>query len=137
MSGILNTLLDINQLEAGIVEAVPTSFSVNGLLERLRAEFADCVERKGLRWRVVPCSKVIHSDQRLLAAILRNLLSNAVKYTTSGKVLLAAGEGDKIYVSRYATAASVSRRGKRMRFSRNSTNSTTPPASAVEALASG
>jgi two-component system, chemotaxis family, CheB/CheR fusion protein len=88
MSGILNTLLDINQLEAGIVEAVPTSFSVNGLLERLRAEFADCVERKGLRWRVVPCSKVIHSDQRLLAAILRNLLSNAVKYTTSGKVLL-------------------------------------------------
>ena len=31
---------------------------------------------------------MIHSDQRLLAAILRNLISNAVKYTTRGKVLL-------------------------------------------------
>ncbi len=88
MSGILNTLLDINQLEAGIVQANPTNFSVNGLLERLRVEFADSIEREGLSWRVVPCSQVIHSDQRLLAAILRNLISNAVKYTTRGKVLL-------------------------------------------------
>ena len=57
MSGILNTLLDINQLEAGIVQANPTNFSVNGLLERLRVEFADSIEREGLRWRVVPCSR--------------------------------------------------------------------------------
>ncbi len=88
MSGLLNTLLDINQLEAGIVKATPASFPVNGLLAKLKAELADSVEEAGLQWRVVPCSRVIHSDQSLLAAILRNLISNAVKYTTQGKVLL-------------------------------------------------
>ena len=57
MSGILNTLLDINQLEAGIVQATPTSFSVNGLLERLRAEFADSIERKELSGASSPAAR--------------------------------------------------------------------------------
>jgi two-component system CheB/CheR fusion protein len=39
MSGMLNTLLDINQLEAGTVHAQFVNFPINDLLDRLRDEF--------------------------------------------------------------------------------------------------
>jgi two-component system CheB/CheR fusion protein len=88
MSGLLNTILDINQIEAGIVRAEPVSFPVNELLDRLTGEFAYHARAKGLALRVVPCSLSIRSDPRLLEQMIRNLLSNAIKYTEHGKVLL-------------------------------------------------
>ena len=88
MSGILNTLLDINQIEAGTVHAELVDFPINDLLERLRDEFSYHAQAKRLVLRVVPCSLMIRSDPRLLEQMLRNLLSNAVKYTRQGKVLL-------------------------------------------------
>jgi len=88
MSGMLNTLLDINQIEAGTVDTEMASFSVNDLLERMRDEFTYHAEAKGLAFHVVPCGLAIRSDPRLLEQMIRNLLSNAVKYTEHGKVLL-------------------------------------------------
>jgi two-component system CheB/CheR fusion protein len=88
MSVMLDALLDINQIEAGAVQARPVDFHVNALLGRLRDEYAYQAESKGLALRVVPCGLVIHSDPRLLEQMIRNLLSNALKYTRQGKVLL-------------------------------------------------
>ena len=88
MSGMLNTLLDINQIEAGTVRAQISTFSVNDLLERLRDEFSYHADAKGLQLRLVPCNVSITSDPRLLEQMLRNLIANAVKYTTKGKVLI-------------------------------------------------
>jgi two-component system CheB/CheR fusion protein len=39
MSGMLNTLLDINQIDAGIVHPEIVSFPISDLLDRLRGEF--------------------------------------------------------------------------------------------------
>ena len=88
MSGMLNTLLDINQIEAGTVHAEMADFPINDLLDRLRDEFTYHAQAKGLALRVVPCGLSIHSDPRLLEQMIRNLLSNALKYTKRGKVLL-------------------------------------------------
>ena len=88
MAGMLNTLLDINQMEAGVVRAEPIDFPIDELLDQLRDEFTYHAEAKGLALRVVPCSLLIHSDPRLLEQMIRNLLSNAMKYTRHGKVLL-------------------------------------------------
>jgi two-component system CheB/CheR fusion protein len=88
MSGMLNTLLDINQIEAGTVHADVVSFPVNDLLERLKGEFTYHAQAQRLALRVVPCSISISSDPRLLEQMLRNLLSNALKYTKRGKVLI-------------------------------------------------
>jgi len=88
MSGMLNTLLDINQIEAGIVQAEMASFPVNDLLSRMRDEFTYHANASRLALRVVPCSLSVHSDSRLLEQMMRNLLSNALKYTKRGKVLL-------------------------------------------------
>jgi len=88
MAGMLNTLLDINQIESGTVHAEMIDFPVEGLLEQLRDEFTYHAQAKGLTLRVVPCRLSVTSDPRLLEQIIRNLLSNALKYTRHGKVLL-------------------------------------------------
>ena len=88
MSGMLNTLLDINQLEAGTVHPQFVNFPINDLLDRLRDEFTYHAEAQKLPLRVVGCSLSVYSDPRLLEQMLRNLLSNALKYTKRGKVLL-------------------------------------------------
>jgi two-component system CheB/CheR fusion protein len=88
MSGMLNALLDINQIEAGIVQAEMINFPVNDLLSRMRDEFTYHANASRLSLRVVPCSLSVHSDPRLLEQMMRNLLSNALKYTKQGKVLL-------------------------------------------------
>lgn len=88
MSGMLNALLDINQIEAGTVRPEMTSFPVNDLLDRLRAEFTYHAQARELALHVVPCGLSIHSDPNLLEQMIRNLLSNALKYTERGKILL-------------------------------------------------
>lgn len=88
ISGMLNALLDINQIESGAVQAEPVLFPVNDLFERLKDEFCYHAQAHGLSFHVVPCSLSIESDPRLLEQMIRNLLSNALKYTKHGKVLL-------------------------------------------------
>ncbi|MEA2740266.1 MAG: two-component system, chemotaxis family, CheB/CheR fusion protein [Acetobacteraceae bacterium] len=88
MSGMLNALLDINQIETGTVHAEVTTFAVNDLLDQLRDEFSYHAQAKGLVLRVVPCTLSIRSDPRLLEQMIRNLLANGLKYTRRGSVLL-------------------------------------------------
>ncbi|HXQ52174.1 MAG TPA: chemotaxis protein CheB [Stellaceae bacterium] len=108
MSGMLNTLLDINQLEAGIVRAETVSFPVTDLIERLRAEFSYHAASQRLGWRVVSSRLAVHSDPRLLEQMLRNLLANAMKYTLRGKVLLGCRRrGDKLRIEIWDTGPGI------------------------------
>ena len=88
MTGMLNTLLDINQIEAGSVKPEKADFPVNELFDHLRDELTYHAQAAGLTLRVVPCALSIRSDRRLLEQMIRNLISNALKYTHSGKVLV-------------------------------------------------
>lgn len=88
MSGMLNTLLDINQIEAGTVRVEKKIFPVAELLERLASEAAIQAKAKGLALRYVPSSLWVESDPHLLEQMVRNLLVNALKYTRKGAVLL-------------------------------------------------
>ncbi len=88
MSGMLNTLLDINQIDAGTVNAEIAAFPIENLLDRLRTEFTYHAHAQGLGFHVESCSLIVESDHRLLEQMIRNLLANALKYTKTGKVLL-------------------------------------------------
>ncbi len=88
MSGMLNTLLDINQIDAGIVHAEYVAFPVNTVFDHMRDEFGYHAQAKGLALRIVPCRLSIVSDPALLEQMIRNLIANAVKYTTKGRILV-------------------------------------------------
>ncbi|HEX4112638.1 MAG TPA: chemotaxis protein CheB [Stellaceae bacterium] len=94
MSGMLNTLLDVNQIDAGIVHPEMIDFPIDDLLNRLQEAFTYHAQAKGLVLRMVPCGLSIRSDPRLLEQMIRNLLSNALKYTERGKVLLGCRHRD-------------------------------------------
>ena len=93
MSGMLNALLDINQIEAGVVGADPVDFSIDDLLTRVADEFSYHATAKRLKLRVVRCSHIVRSDPRLLEQMVRNLIANALKYTVKGKILIGCRHG--------------------------------------------
>ena len=88
MSGTLSTMLDISQIEAGVVRAVAVDFVVGDLIERISGEFVVQAQAQKLEFRAVRCARVIHSDPAMIEQMLRNLISNALKYTQRGKILL-------------------------------------------------
>ena len=111
MAGMLNALLDINQMETGTVRADPTNFMVTDLFEQIRGEFAYHAQAKGLALRVVPCTVVIRSDPRLLEQMIRNLVSNAIRYTRRGKVLLGCRRhGDTVHIEVRDTGIGIAER---------------------------
>lgn len=108
MSGILKTVLDINQIEAGIVQPKLESFSIAGLLRLMQEDFSDQAQGKGLDFRVSSCDVAIFTDPRLLDRVLRNLISNALKYTRHGKVLLGCRRsGSKLRVEVWDTGIGI------------------------------
>ena len=88
MSGMLDTLLDLNQIEAGVVQPELKDCRIGRLLDRLCDEFAYHAQAKGLGLRAAPCSVMVRTDPKLLEQMLRNLVTNALKYTDRGRVLL-------------------------------------------------
>ena len=108
MSAMLDTLLDVNQIEAGIVCPTTNCFPVLDILEPLKDEFAYHAKAHGLALHVVGCSLNVESDKHLLEQMVRNLLSNALKYTSKGKVLLGCRRcGDIVRIEIWDTGAGI------------------------------
>ena len=88
LTELLDYLLDVSKLEAGVVSAELSDFSVDELLQRQLSIHAASAAHKGLRLRLHRCGFFAHTDQVLLARMVGNLLANAVRYTEQGGVLL-------------------------------------------------
>jgi len=111
IAGMLNTLLDINQIDAGIIHPELAEFRIDEIFGRLRDEMAYQAESQGLSFRVVPSSLAIVSDQALLEQMIRNLISNAFKYTRRGKVLLGCRRrGDAVDIEIWDTGIGIPER---------------------------
>lgn len=90
LEGLLNALLSISKLEAGLIIPEKSDFLLGPIFQRFEDEFRPLFKKAGLRLRAVKPSLAIHSDPALLERILRNLLANALRYTETGHVLLGA-----------------------------------------------
>jgi len=101
MTGMLDILLDLNEIESGRVKPKWRVFELEPLFDQLEQEFAYHARTKGIRLRRVGCRRRVRTDRDLLCQMLRNLLSNAIKYTPRGKILLGVrrrGNGLRIEV---------------------------------------
>jgi signal transduction histidine kinase len=94
LRGMLNGLLEVARLEAGIVDSQLQEFPIDDLLHRLGAEFEEQARAKRLWLQVPPAPLIVSSDPLLLELILRNLISNAIKYTERGGVTVECHEVD-------------------------------------------
>ncbi|MEW6312777.1 MAG: NahK/ErcS family hybrid sensor histidine kinase/response regulator [Pseudomonadota bacterium] len=99
MEDLLDTLLDISKLDAGMLMPQYEDFDVHALLERIGRDFAGAAHEKGIRLRVRNIHAQVRSDPMLLERILLNLVSNAVHYTNHGGVLVGCRRrGDKLRI---------------------------------------
>lgn len=89
LSELLDDLLDVSKLDAGVVTVEASDFSVDTLLRRQLSVHTGPASQKGLRLRFRPSNFISHTDPVLLGRIIGNLVSNAIRYTEHGGVLLA------------------------------------------------
>ena len=108
LDDLLSVLLNISQLDAGGIKPNFTHFRVQDLLDRIVPEYVKTGETRGLDVKMVPCSAVIHSDERLLETIIRNFLSNAVRYTKRGRILVGCRHtGDGVMICVHDTGIGI------------------------------
>ncbi len=86
MTNLLNSLLDISRLDAGVVTPEFEEFPMQRVIDRLSAEFGRQASHKGLKFASEPCAVTVRSDPNLLSEIIQNLVSNAIRYTDNGSV---------------------------------------------------
>ncbi|HPF59084.1 MAG TPA: ATP-binding protein [Candidatus Competibacteraceae bacterium] len=129
---MLNALLDISKLDAGVVHPHVGPVMVAGLFKRLATEyqshgvnpFGVLVERRLFKrsetehrsairetsnvLRMRPSPVIVQSDPAMLERILRNLISNALRYTQNGRVLVGARRlGDKLRIEVHDTGPGI------------------------------
>lgn len=109
LSDLLNSLLDISKLDAGVLEPKPIDFPLHPLLERIQTDYSELANSKSLRLRIVDCGIVINTDPGMLERVLRNLVSNAIRYTENGSVLLGCRrQGNRINIEIHDTGIGIS-----------------------------
>jgi signal transduction histidine kinase/CheY-like chemotaxis protein len=87
---LLDALLDISKLDAGVIEVNRKNINLDRLFQCLAGEFEPQADTKALRitWLVDNCA--VYSDEILLQQVLRNLVANAIRYTNAGDIEITA-----------------------------------------------
>jgi signal transduction histidine kinase len=98
MSGLLDSLLDISKLDAGVIVPQVQEIEISTLLRRLTEAYEPLANAKSIKLRIQTSASRVRSDPILLERILMNLLGNAIRYSQDhGAVLLACRKrGDRL-----------------------------------------
>lgn len=132
IDSMLNALLDISKLDAGVIRPHVGPVAVADLFKRLATEyqshginpFGVLLERRlfkrpetphqptaretGNALRIRSSRAIVQSDPAMLERILRNLISNALRYTRNGRVLVGARRrGDKLRIEVHDTGIGI------------------------------
>lgn len=89
LSELLNDLLDLSKLDAGVVTPCVSDFAIATLFDSLVSVHAPQATAHGLRLRCVPSILIARTDPLLLQRCLGNFMANALRYTERGGVLVA------------------------------------------------
>jgi len=105
---LLDALLDVSRLDAGVFTPDPRDFAVADLLEILETAYQGTASEKGLRFRTVASDAIVHSDPAMLGRMIQNLVSNAIRYTGEGGVLVGCRRrGDKLRIEIWDTGIGI------------------------------
>lgn len=92
---MLDGLLDVSQLDVGVVAPHPRSFPLRRLLEAVTTSFRAAAASRQLTISCdCPASITVHTDPELLRRVLANLVDNALKFTHRGGVTVLASVGE-------------------------------------------
>ena len=108
LNNLLESLLDLSQLESGAVKIQNSYIDLVEISEQLKSEFLSLCNQKGLSFNVRSVNKTVKTDHTLLMRLLRNILSNAVRYTEHGRILLSFRvQGDQVAIQVWDTGVGI------------------------------
>jgi len=88
MLNIINDIVDISKIEAGLMDVNLNESNINEQIEYIYAFFKPEVEKKGMQFffknTLSAKEATIKTDREKLFAILTNLVKNAIKYSKEG-----------------------------------------------------
>lgn len=90
---LLDALLDVSRLDAGMIKPEYNSINVTELLLLLEQNLSPLASEKKIRFKLyftMRESLFVRSDIGLIQSVLMNLVSNAIKFTSKGGILLSA-----------------------------------------------
>lgn len=99
LGGLVEQLLDLSKLEAGVVPLERANFMAATLLEQVIDEWRSRAELRDVRLEaeVQPASLVVNADEDRLRQVVANLVANAVRHSPrGGRVLVRAAGRDGI-----------------------------------------
>lgn len=100
LKNLLDSLLDISELDSGDVEVMLTETPITEIFEALDVQFSCRARAKGLELQFESENEVAYSDRKLLTQIIRNMLSNAIRYTNRGGIrVLCRRDADDLIVT--------------------------------------
>lgn len=93
---LITDIIDISKIEAGRVDVLPESFSLDELVTEALALVESQAAAKGLALDVdIPPGVILTTDRKRLLQCLLNFLSNAVKYSELGRIRVTARDLDE------------------------------------------
>ncbi|MFT4994626.1 MAG: signal transduction histidine kinase/CheY-like chemotaxis protein, partial [Paraglaciecola sp.] len=87
LSNLLDNLLDVSKLDAGVVHPTKSAFRIDDLLHAVVNIHAAEADSKGISLRLRPSNVVVDTDYTILQRILSNFIANAITHTHKGGVL--------------------------------------------------
>ena len=94
---LINDILDLSKIEAGKLELIKESFSLNEMTAYIRRVFLPQAEIKNLSFSIEVAASLpetIYTDRQRLTQVLSNLLTNAIKFTEVGSVKVLISQID-------------------------------------------
>ncbi|WP_448207090.1 PAS domain S-box protein [Azospirillum sp. sgz302134] len=105
---LLDSLLDISRLDAGVVEPAVEDFPLSELIDHVAAAYAPVATARGLELKAAQCPMVVRSDRTLLGRMVRNLIENALRYTESGRIAIECRPaGDRLRIEVHDTGIGI------------------------------
>ena len=110
---IIQDILDVSKIEAGLLTIEPKPFNLSGMLDTALSTVRGIAAQKGLTLETSIDAAVpeqVLGDEIRIRQIIVNLLSNAVKFTQEGSVTLTANWGNqKLQVDLIDTGTGIPR----------------------------
>lgn len=84
--GLVDQVLDLARIEAGIVDLDVGWFPVDELVEEVVGSLRLRAARRGVHFETLPSGSELYADRQRVQQILTNLVANAAKYAVPGTV---------------------------------------------------
>lgn len=115
---LINDIIDISKVEAGMLESQNTEFDLDELLTETIANFREEATNKDIALSAEPCAYRLVTDRRRLLQCMINLVSNAVKFTGRGTITVRAKRLDdgRVTISVHDTGIGISDKNQAQLF---------------------